>query len=112
MDVGSRSDGRGERQGRMVCHNYLGDWARRAESFLSSMRDKESFLAMEETMIRSFEVGVEGLRVGESISKFLMQSLAFVIVPFVHGARSNFWGDGSETSGVGEGFECCFPNGK
>ena len=40
--------------------------------FSSSMRDKESFLAMKETMIRSFKVGVEGLRVGESISNFLM----------------------------------------
>jgi len=38
----------------------------------SSMRDKESFLATEETTIRSFKVGVEGLRVGEIISKFSM----------------------------------------
>ena len=40
--------------------------------FLSSMRDKELFLATKEMMIRSFEVRVEGLRVGESISKFSM----------------------------------------
>jgi len=38
----------------------------------SSMRDKELFLATKETMVRSFVVRVEGLRVGESISKFSM----------------------------------------
>ena len=32
MDVGSRSSGRGERWGRMVSQNCLGEWARRAES--------------------------------------------------------------------------------
>ena len=40
--------------------------------FSSSMRDKESFLVMEEMVIRTFEVWVEELRVGESISKFSM----------------------------------------
>lgn len=32
--------------------------------FPSSMREKDSFLATKETMIRSFNVRVEGLRVG------------------------------------------------
>jgi len=40
--------------------------------FLSSMRDKESLLVTKETTIRSFEVKVEGLRVGEIILKFSM----------------------------------------
>ena len=39
-----------------------------SRKFSSSMGDKESFLVT----IRSFEVGVEGLTVGESISKFSM----------------------------------------
>jgi len=38
----------------------------------SSMKDKESFPGTKEMMLRSFEVRVEGLRVGESISKFSM----------------------------------------
>jgi len=40
--------------------------------FSSSMGDKELFLVTKETMVRSFEVIVEGLRVGESILKFSM----------------------------------------
>ena len=42
-----------------------------SRKFSSSMRDKESFLATKEMMVRSFEVKVEGLRVGESITKVL-----------------------------------------
>lgn len=43
-----------------------------SRKFSSSMGDKESFLVTKETPIRSFEVEVEGLRVGERISKFSM----------------------------------------
>lgn len=52
-------------------------------------------------MIRSFEVEVEGLRVGESISKFDVDS-CICHRTLCHGARSNFRGDGSGTSGVGK----------
>jgi hypothetical protein len=39
---------------------------------LSSLRDKESFLAVEESTIRGFEVVVGGLRMDESMVEFSM----------------------------------------
>ena len=43
-----------------------------SRKFSSYMGDKDLFLVMKEMTIRSFEFGVGGLRVGESILKFSM----------------------------------------
>jgi hypothetical protein len=50
---------------------------------MSSLRDKEAFLAVEEMTIGSFEVGIGGVRMGECMSMLAMEDLAFLIVPWL-----------------------------
>jgi hypothetical protein len=58
---------------------------------MSSLRDKEVFLAVKETKIKSFEVGVGGVSMGESMSKTTVEDLSFLIVPSVQRAGGVFW---------------------
>jgi hypothetical protein len=52
------------------------------------LRNKETFLAAEETTIVSYEVGVGGGgSMGECVSKLSMEGLAFLLIPSVHRAR-------------------------
>jgi hypothetical protein len=69
------------------------------------LRNKEMFLAAEEMMIGSFEVGVGGVSMGECVSKLAMEGLAFLLIPSVRRARVVFSGGGSGTSGVRVGLE-------
>jgi hypothetical protein len=68
---------------------------------MSPLRDKEAFLAAEETTIGSFEVGVGGVSMGECMSKLAVEDLAFLIIPSVHRARL-FFGE-VEVDGWSEG---------
>jgi len=58
------------------------------------------FLATEETMIGSSEVGVGEVNMGESMLKLVVESLAFLIIPLVHRARVDFSGGGGGPSEV------------
>ena len=77
----------------------------------SHLRDKEAFLATEETTIRSFEVGVGGVSMGECMSKLAVEDLEFLVIPSVHRAGFVFWGGRSGLCGVRVGFQGCISNG-
>jgi hypothetical protein len=53
---------------------------------MSPLRDKEAFLAAEETTIGSFEVGIGRVSMGECMSKLAMEDFAFLVIPSIHRA--------------------------
>jgi hypothetical protein len=73
------------------------------------LRNKETFLAAEDTTIGSFEVGVGRVSMGECVSKLAMEGLAFLVIPSIHRAQV-FLGGGTGPSGVRVGLEGCIPN--
>ena len=77
---------------------------------LSPMGNEKSSLVAKEVTIGSFKVGLGGFRVNEGMSKLAVESLAFVIIPFVHGIVTNPLGRGSKVSGMRERLEGYFPN--
>jgi hypothetical protein len=72
---------------------------------ISPLREKEAFLATEETTIQSFEAWVGWVSMGECMSKMVVEDLAFFIVPSVHRVGFVFWGGGSGLGGVRVGCE-------
>jgi hypothetical protein len=64
------------------------------------LRDKDVFLAVKEMTIRSFEVGVGKVSMGEYMSKLAVEDLAFLVVTSVYREIFVLWGGGSGSGGV------------
>jgi hypothetical protein len=79
---------------------------------MSSLRDKEVFIAVKEMLIGGFEVGIWGVSMGKCMSKLVVEGLTFIFKPSIHRVGFFILGDRlSELGGVRVGCESCLPNG-
>jgi hypothetical protein len=56
---------------------------------------------VEEATIRTLKVKEAGESMSEGVPKLVVESLAFLAIPPIHGAGAKFYGRGGGPSGVG-----------